>query len=95
MWHSCRNLFSREVSGQFGERKMLPELFYGALLPLAFHAKPVLITSKLVIALAWILEVLIQLRKRHAAVFTRLGELSTSAIFLRPCSIEICEWVES
>ena len=61
------------------------------------------------IRLLWILQALIQLSWEYAAiavVFTRTGyflalqnlglkSISTSAIFVRPCSIEICEWLES
>ena len=36
---------SREVSGRICEYKMLPEIFYGTLLPFAFHAEPVLAKS--------------------------------------------------
>ena len=59
------------------------------------------------IRLLGILEVLIRLRiRRHRSRFHRTGyflalqnpgskSISTSAIFLRPCSVEIYEWLES
>ena len=71
-WHVCRCLFSREVFGRIYEWKMLPRNVFMALYcKFSFHAKLVLLHQQLVIVLIartrllWILDVLIQLRRRR------------------------------
>ena len=107
---------SREVSGRICEWKMLPRNDFMALYCLLlFMQNLFLLHQQLVmvlvarIRLLWILEVLIQLRRRrHRSrfhshwIFPRPAESWFEihlhlfrASFLRSCSVEICEWVES